>query len=465
MENALQSDHPSLVSTRPSARALGRSWLLALIVVGCGAGDADLSEDPAGDSTAGVVTGCAGTFTIEHQQPTTCLPFAGSLWNKPIPRNVASNTRPDSDAIVQALFTHDGIGQHADSLPWKRKSSFRVVRRSAGGWDGGPPLYYGTAEDPVYVVASATSPAKGSHNPIGKKFHAPNGAAYNFSHSDNYINIWDQTTNQFFSAYMTFRRTGTWNKLPPCPGSGHVGTSADPCPADFRHAGVSTWLAADPDHVGGAASDSLPNNGWATHIRAKELMEGPIRHALFLFSECMNGQVFPGDRAHTSGVTPCSAGMTRAPFGALFYLDYTPTQLADLRTKVELWQYRILEALTVYGGYFGEASQGSVGGPSIPMVQRIEGPAAYDLKGIHYPLYDWLKTFHHATNNSQVSQSAAMACYSYEDFEGCEMNPYVGVPLYTGPSCPTHACDVSKHMHIAKECVALGLAGQPGGCL
>lgn len=414
-----------------------------------GDGEAPGSKVPFADAPVG----CEGPFTLEHQQPIACLPFPNSLWNRPLPQTVLSHRRADSEAIIDALFTQDGKYHY----PWTRPQGIAsIVPTSSKGRDGSPPLYYGGAKDPVYVVKSARHPVAGANSPIGRPFHAPNGATFNFSRADNYINVWDQTTNQVLSSYIFYR--GTWSKFPVCPGNGHAGTVADPCPvSDLGYAGMSNWW--NDKGWGTAASDSLPNGGWATHIRAQEIMQGPIPHALFLFSDCMAGTVFP---ANNSGVTRCPDGVKRAPLGALFFLDYTPAQLQDMKARIPLWQHRIIEALTVYGGYFGEASLDHFGGPSIPTVQRFEGPAAYNLAGIAYPFYDWLTSFPHDPSNGDKSQS--LACYTYGQFTGCDLNAYVGIPLYTGPNCPDTTCDVSRHMHIAHECVALGLAGQPGGC-
>lgn len=425
--------------------------------MGCAtdAEDAEIDE-PADPVEAYATTACTGPFDIDHQQPRQCLVYPQSLWNKKLPANVMSQRRSDSASIVNALFTRDGT----QPPPWQRnygESSVRADTPATGGGLSNAPLYYGQATDPVYIVAAATKAKPGPGNPVGKKFRAPDGAAFSFSGGDAYLNVWDQTSNMLFTAY---RSSSAWVKLPACRSSGHAGTVTDPCPANFTYAALTNWLT--DKGFGTVGSDSLPNGGWATHIRAKEIMEGPINHAVFLLSDCMSGTVFPAD---TSSVTPCPSNVKHAPLGALFFLDYTSTQLADLKMKLPLWQYRILEALTLYGGYFGEATYNTYEfgkHASIPMVGRFEGSVAYEAKGIHYPLYDWFKGFQYDPNNS--NKAKPLACYTYGKFTGCSFNPYVNVPLYSGPACPNSTCDVSKHMHIANECVARGLAGQPGGC-
>lgn len=426
---------------------------IVFLLSGCGTGLADQGEEGGAGSLSTAVDPltdpCKGPFTIKRQQPVSCLVYPQSLWNKKLPASKMTKVTSDSAAVVRALFTRDG----RDAYPWTRASAVGGVNGNGKGTNA--PLYYGQATDPVYVVAGATHPAKGIYNPIGKTFHAPSKALFSQARGDTYFAVWDQTTNLLFASYRTSQGGMT---LPACPGNGHAGTAADPCPVSFGYVGVSNWTT--DKGWGNTAADSLPSGGWATHIRAKEIMEGPIPHALFLFSDCMSGRVFP---AANSSVTPCPSTVKHAPLGALMFLDYTPAQLADMKARLPLWQYRMIEALTVYGGYFGEASYHEFGGPSMPMVGRLEGPAAYDVADVNYSLYDWFKSFPHDPNNSDKSK--ALTCYTYNSYTGCNYNPYVGIPQYTGPACPTVACDISRHMHIAKECVALGLAGQPGGCL
>jgi hypothetical protein len=374
---------------------------------------------------------CTGPFSLQNQQPVNCLPYPNSLWNKTLPTDKMSHLMTNSDVIVNNMFTQDGIY----SYPWSRRQGIGgIAPSSSAGNDGNAPLYYGKSSDPVYIVTSVAAPASGAYNPVGETFHAPNGASYNFAHSDGYLNVWDQVSNLLFSTYR-FSPT-EWTKLPICPGNGHAGTEADPCPASFNYAGISNWMT-DPGY-GNVASDTLPNGGWATHIRAQEIMNGPIPHALFLVSNCQSGGVFPG--IESQGIWACPSWAQHAPIGALFFLD---------------------------GGYFGEGI-GSLGnGPSeessvMPVPYRIEGAAAYEYSGISYPLYNWFFSFPHDSSNGDPSQS--LSCYTAGSFQGCEFNPYINVPLYTGPNCTSSACDISKHMHIADECVAKGLAGVSGGC-
>jgi hypothetical protein len=146
----------------------------------------------------------------------------------------------------------------------------------------------------------------------------------------------------------------------------------------------------------------------------------------------------------------------KPPEGALFFLDYTPAQLADIETAVARWQYELLESLTIYGGYLGD-THGAAEGIALT---RYEGPAAYNLAGIPYPLTTWFETFPYA----DAAADAPLLCFPRAMGVECEMNPFVSVPVETGPNCTSIACDVSMHMHVADPCIAKTLAGVAGGC-
>jgi hypothetical protein len=139
---------------------------------------------------------------------------------------------------------------------------------------------------------------------------------------------------------------------------------------------------------------------------------------------------------------------------------------------VETRAISIIEALTKYGGYFGDG--GGVGAS----MWGIEGAGAYLLQGglASSPLYDWLKTnpaFDSTRDPDGSHPSMPLYCediiYQGVLYKDCAMSPFVAIPSLPGPTCDAtsnpNSCYVSVHMHIADPCVALGLAGQPGGCL
>jgi hypothetical protein len=276
--------------------------------------------------------------------------------------------------------------------------------------------------------------------------------------------------NTLFSSYDS----GTNPPIfPACPSGGHAGTDADPCPVSgFEYCGISNWDTDPGFAIGG--DDSLGNGGFATHIRVSEMISGHIPHAIQVAADCGNGsRVFP----HYSSAAACGPDATnRPPFGALFFLDYTQAQLDTLQMQLPSWQFAIIEAMTKYGGYFGDTISPGNDTPThypSPALWGFEGAGGYILQGgmTSSPLYDWLNTnpaFAPTTDPTNGIRTLPLACYSVPwqggTFTGCDMAPWVMIPALTGPNCMMGTCDISQHMHIADPCVALGLAGQPGGC-
>src|SRR5713101_5509887 len=133
----------------------------------------------------------------------------------------------------------------------------------------------------------------------------------------------------------------------------------------------------------------------------------------------------------------CPSGTTnKPPEGSLFFYDYTPTQLADIKSKVPLWQFELIQAMTVYGGYMGDTH----GGPLGLGMSRFEGPAAYNKAGIAYPLGNWIQGFQSGAPNGNN-----VVCINRTAGKECELTEWANVPLETGPNCPSTACDISKH--------------------
>jgi hypothetical protein len=412
--------------------------------MGGNTGDADTAVD------------CTGPFSLEHQQPVECLPYPGSLWNKPLPADVLSHKAANSDEVVAATFTDNG----KLTYPWTLEQGLVIVSTATSDGmdppDPNAPLYYGQASDPVYKLEACPKarPASDPHCAVGKTFHAPSAAPFNYWGNDSALVVWDQTNNTIFNLYES---RSYWVKLPQCPGDGGAGTDADPCRVSVDYCDQSNW-STDPGFYIYNGGDSLGNGGWATHDRGAEMIKGSIHHAQYLQTVCTNGFVFP-----SGGPTlACSDALDKTnkpPQGALLFFDYTTDQLAVIKNQVPGWQYVLLEAMTVYGGYIGETTGHHPFGVGI---RNFEGPAAYQRAGLPYALGQWLLAFPHTP---PATQTQPLACYDRDAGHECEFSIYMGIPLLTGPRCPDEPCDVSMHLHMADPCVAKGLAGRPDGCI
>ena len=101
----------------------------------------------------------------------------------------------------------------------------------------------------------------------------------------------------------------------------------------------------------------------------------------------------------------------------------------------------MIEALTKYGGYIGDG-----GLPGITQM-RMESVLPYAKLGVPTPAPPGFSS----TLSWLASQGAGCS-------GNCSLEFLKNVPLEGGTG-------VQSHLHIADQCVAKGLAGQPGGCV
>lgn len=306
----------------------------------------------------------------------------------------------------------------------------------------GNAFYYGKASDPIYKLTSCTHQSASPHNPINTFWHIPDTAWYSGGQSDEFFTIWDQTNDMMMSLYTS--GNGYPLSLPHCTAT----TTAAACSMSFA-VGYCNMANRTTDHAwqaGNGAGDSLGEAPGALIIRQSEWMSGQINHAIYLNGGCEAANaVFPA----AGHAQTCASGLSNAPpHGSLYFLDYTDAQIAAM--SIPAWQKAIIKAMAHYGGYFGDT--GSASSPTTDThPSRYEGGEAYVQAGLTPPLFSWLEgqgVSHHTDGSSQV--------YTL-DYWG-------GIPDLVGPNCSTSTCGISQHAHIAAECVALGLAGQPGGC-
>jgi len=119
----------------------------------------------------------------------------------------------------------------------------------------------------------------------------------------------------------------------------------------------------------------------AGQVRAIEVTQPPIRHALFMTVPCSNG-------SHVSWLTTNGAGSicgtdksNAPPLGQRFYLAYTDAQIAALPAYARPF----IQALKDYGMYFGDT-----GGPAdFGLQAALEGSYTYDSLGKTNPWVGW----------------------------------------------------------------------------
>ena len=385
--------------------------------------------------------GCDGPWSMNHQEPISCVPYPDSMFSKKLPR--AGNGGPldhlarNSDLIAVTALTNDG------RIPlYARGRSEAIGQAPIVGdlvQDEQVAKYYGNATDPAFVITScthhATSTTNGhTNNPIGFAFHAPAGVRFPRCLSDKFILVWDQTQQKLIQAYGGGPEAAAFT-FPPCSST----NLAHPCPVALPD---DQWCAMD-DFYDSQAYGIQPPPGNTNRtapgvglIRVQELMQGHINHVLYLNTNCTMGEpVFPDTVSHGTAMLCSTARLStanRPPNGSLVFLDYTTAQLADLKLKLPAWQYPVIEAMTLFGGYLGDTGASGIS------PQRFEDSIGYKVAGLSDPIFKWIAPQAHSNCNHDLTK--------------CITQWFANVPNESGT-------DITHHIHIAHPCVAIAQAG------
>jgi hypothetical protein len=239
-----------------------------------------------------------------------------SPFNRPLPPN--PHVLGNSAAIVR------GIADHPDKV---------TVGNSDTGWDYSHPVYFSRPGDPEFTLHCYES-SWGRCSIEGATVRVPERARPARG-DDAHMTIVDRNSGWEYDLY----------KVRSKPAGG--GTLV------FRWGGRTRL---DGSGTGSAATASGFGN-LAGIIRAPELREGEIPHALFMVIECSSGRtVFPA----TGGAgSRCSNSADAAPMGARFQLDMSGGEIDALH--VPGWKKTILRAMARYGMYFGDTGSGGWG--------------------------------------------------------------------------------------------------------
>lgn len=397
-------------------------------------------------------TSCdSGTWTLTTQQSVNCVPYSlNGLFAKQLPNagsggplnHLYSGANGTSAQIVANVMTANG-----GEVPFGRAGFVTPGREDVIGME----LYYGLATDPMYRVSACDS--CGSPTALNTYWHIPDQARGGKG-NDSFVRVWDQTTNKILSWY-TFGsdpNVGGQYILPHCTGT-TVGTA---CDTGNIHSAQMTDYTTDVDYqwTSGAGS-SIFNAGMAGVVRAQEMIQGSINHALLVNVICQSPtviNVFPSSAS--GGALPCTGvpvhggDITHRPAaGSLWFYDYTPAQIAGMAVSAPL--KTLITAASNYGGYFRDTS-GDVDGPQM-YVSAIEGGEPYLLQSTTNPVYAYL-----AANGVTCTPQGTVPPHSQCAYIVGLFDDSV-IPLVNGTPA-------SSHLHIADPCVPLGMLGLAGGC-
>lgn len=395
-----------------------------------------------------------GNWSIARRPPASCTPYPQGLFQIKLPRagegGPIDHLAPNSDKIAKNSLLMGDLDGHQN--PIYHEDDHLAVTIGLADTIANP-LYYGTANDPIYQVTDCARPGDDpTHNPNGTYWHIPQNASYSGGSSDMFFTVWDQTTNLLLSAYTS---RSTQKFLGAC-----SATSKNAACPMFKMsyctmADYSTDLGYTLPAKNGAqrngAGDSLDSAPAALVLKFDEWMSGTIGHAIYLNTMCeAKGVVFPAPgpyQALNCDQRPWDAG-PRPKHGSLYFFDYTDEQIDAM--NLPAWQKPMITAMSHYGGYIGDTGGHKYDG-TVP--SRIEGAEAYATRGIDAPVFTWLEGQRGVKSHVDTGSTVYTGGW------------WANLGNHTGVNCPDTPCGVLQHIHIADECVPLGMAGLPGGCV
>jgi len=463
-------------------------------------------------------------LTVTSQQPLTPLPYSlnsASITSKRLPFDVLSHlwgntsTVTASNGFGKCITTNCGANTNSGV-----DSTWGALNLPTYGNYGVPAIYWAQPTDPWWKINGCYYCTPG----WSATFQAPSNALIagsNYSgDGDNQFTVISPNLTTVTQVYGApgMACGGSPNfcasvRIGVCPGGGHAGTQADPCPFPVYWSSASQsqnyYTSQDWQSLNAQGyrnkSNTLGLAPYAGTIRVDEILAGLIPHAVYSVIDCINSSgtcpgsgctkqdtVFPGWPG-TPGTLACTSARQNRyrPYeGMLFFADYSDAQLACLdpaqpvcqysdRTKipkVQAFQMMFLYQLAHYGQYVGET--GPVGtfqpypgfdddtGPSW-LFQFPDTNAACSKLLNASPYWTWACSIQSTLGASYMSIRPRTGPNPSAEF--ATMGTFVNIPLMTGitgatdsngRSCASgHGCDLSGHVQIADPCVVIGMAG------
>jgi hypothetical protein len=279
------------------------------------------SPAPPASSDQSSCSSSFGKFSASNQPGACWRPYADT---SPFNRALGSSPKldPNSSAIVSTL------------TGWGKPEDLYSATDTKNDWTH--PIYYSQSSDPVYTVHCTK--AWGTCAVEGMKVHIP-AKARPAAGGDGHMAVIDQAGGQEYDFWQV---------------------ATNPLPAGGGTVNIS-WGGHTP--IGGNNSTGLDSYATAAHfgvaagvIRAEELQQGKIDHALFMVVHCDAAkQVYPA-----SGLGSACSGVANAPAeGQRFFLDMTSAQIDA--ANVPTWKKTIMHAMATYGMYVGDTGSPSWG--------------------------------------------------------------------------------------------------------
>jgi hypothetical protein len=445
-----------------------------------------------------------GGYSLQSQ-PSPQVAFyssiSSSVTTQKLPADIMSHlwgntsTVTASDLMAKTtLLDCGGVGLTSCQLSETTNPTFMGIftKPSPGREDYAAAFYYPLSTDTWYKDTSVATPT----GVATVLFHAQNAATFPEGNEAVMV-IWDQNTCYINSVQQTGCVVGYYHysgvpgtiySLPPASG---CGTQSNPCNITFTYGSVASNLYAAQDngyHPSSQSSAQLSPFGGT--VREQELQSGAISHAITLAVDCINAGtewVFPGI---SNGLGPCGTSyfgpnnVNRPPADSLFFLDYTPTQIANM--GLPAWQTTLLTAMSTYGAYVTVTS-GNGAGINFAGNDQLESSEAWKYASpttgcspsncYNDPFWLWITGQKGLNGNNNLTQVGCGSESGGTDPSAIRCNgaflTNIGrIQTATsnsvdaeGNTCSSAGgCYPSGHLHVADQCIAKGYAGIAGGC-
>src|SRR6185437_7149475 len=461
---------------------------------GCGS-SATCTVTVTNNTTVQAIFNGTSLFSPTNQQPVTSEFYPATVWTKTLPADVMSHLATNSDAIVSHIF--NGADQVDNGVLSQQVIDPSLVTVSQGEY------YYASCSDPVFRINAGSIPhipsgpnATSDNDPNGKYFHMPSGAKFDAIADDMSLTILDQCGDldpshrvRMFRSYH-FQSTSGIRQLPTtCTATSAAQADAQTAcqltSATVDNFGEVNYPYTDTVAWGNGATRSDGGPAGSEMLREQELMQGVVQHAIGLDGQCVasnNANEFPGVNF---GPLLCSPSDTLRPVaGSHFFIDKIGRDAHGYDCDAQVsgvfvlpaWQRPVCHALQDYGGYFHDTFGPSSGIVSGLNVNPIENGINFTQLGLTDPYFtSWLTNLANQAC-SGCTQTAGTSGWTF--FNGPTIGGNAGfrivqsgssaskVGLYflqmpgliTGTGAAAHN-DGHIHLHIANECIAIGLAG------